>query len=136
MRIRDVSEYAGGGNETMIVRHGFDRRIFTFKSLLQDLRFLTLRFPQIILLLRDKKISRQFIEKIMTVVSAVNGCTYCSWFHARTAALSGISKEEVKSMLNLQFKADASDFELLGLLYAQHYAETNRNPSLRAALTW
>jgi len=31
-------------------------------------------------------------------------------------------------MLNLQFKADASDFELFGLLYAQHYAETDRNP--------
>jgi AhpD family alkylhydroperoxidase len=126
--IYNVNEYPGDGNETMIVRHGFERRILTFKSLLQDLKFLTLSFPQIVLLLRDEKITRQSVEKIMTVVSAVNGCTYCSWFHARTAALSGISKEEVKSMLNLQFEADASDFELLGLLYAQHYAETNRNP--------
>ena len=31
-------------------------------------------------------------------------------------------------MLNLQFHSDASDFEMLALLYAQHYAETNRNP--------
>ena len=30
-------------------------------------------------------------------------------------------------MLNLQFAADASDFEVVALLYAQHYAETNRN---------
>ncbi len=31
-------------------------------------------------------------------------------------------------MMNLQFQADASDFELIALLYAQHYAETNRKP--------
>ena len=31
-------------------------------------------------------------------------------------------------MLNLQFHTDASDFEIIGLLYAQHYAETDRKP--------
>ena len=31
-------------------------------------------------------------------------------------------------MLNLQFHADAADFQIPALLYAQHYAETNRNP--------
>ena len=64
----------------------------------------------------------------MTIVTAVNGCSYCTWFHAKQAVSSGISEEEVKNMLNLQFKADASEFELLGLLYSQHYAETNRKP--------
>lgn len=106
----------------------FDRRIFTFKLFLKDLKFLFIKFPRIISVLRDKEITRPFMEKIMSVVTAVNGCTYCTWFHANTAVSSGISKEEVKNMLNLQFEADASDFELLGLLYAQHYAETNRNP--------
>jgi predicted membrane protein len=41
---------------------------------------------------------------------------------------SGISETEVKNMLNLQFEADTSVFEVIALLYAQHYAETNRNP--------
>ena len=68
------------------------------------------------------------MEKIMTIVTAVNGCTYCSWFHAKQAVSSGISEDEVKNMLKLQFDADATDFEMLGLLYAQHYAETNRKP--------
>jgi hypothetical protein len=31
-------------------------------------------------------------------------------------------------MLNLQFQADATEFETIALLYAQHFAETNRNP--------
>jgi len=54
----------------------------------------------------------------MTVVTAVNGCTYCTWFHAKQAVTSGISEKEVKNMLNLLFEADASDFEVPALLYA------------------
>lgn len=78
--------------------------------------------------MKNKDISKSFMEKIMTVVTAVNGCAYCTWFHAKRAISTGISEKEVKNMLDLQFKADASDFEVSGLLYAQHYAETNRNP--------
>ena len=61
-------------------------------------------------------------------IDAVNGCVYCAWFHAKQAIESGISEAEVRNMLNLQFHADASEFELLALLYAQHFAETNRKP--------
>ncbi|MGB7294323.1 MAG: carboxymuconolactone decarboxylase family protein [Candidatus Aminicenantales bacterium] len=78
--------------------------------------------------MRNKEISRTFIEKIMTVTTAVNGCRYCAWFHAQRAVESGISQEEIRNMLNLQFQADASEFELIALLYAQHYAETDRKP--------
>ena len=90
--------------------------------------FLLGKTPQIIAALRNMEIGKSFMEKIMTIVTAVNGCTYCTWFHAKQAVSTGISEEEVKNMLNLQFKADASDYEIIGLLYAQHYAETNRNP--------
>lgn len=77
---------------------------------------------------RNKKISKAFTEKIMTVSTAVNGCVYCEWFHAKQAVTSGISEEEIKNMLDLQFQADASEFEVPGLLYTQHFAETSRNP--------
>lgn len=77
---------------------------------------------------KNKEISKAFFEKIMTVVTAVNGCVYCKWFHAKKAVQSGVSAKEVKELFNLQFNADANDFEMPGLLYAQHYAETNRNP--------
>jgi len=106
----------------------FDKKIYTPDLLFNDISFLLINFPTIIAALRNKQISKAFMEKIMTVVTAVNGCRYCEWFHAKQAVASGISEEEVKNMLNLQFKADASDFELFGLLYAQHYAETDRNP--------
>jgi AhpD family alkylhydroperoxidase len=114
--------------EGVKMKQKFERRIFTTGILLHDMKFLFSSMPKMISLARDEKITKVFIEKIMTVVTAVNGCTYCTWFHAQQAVASGISDEEIKNMLNLQFKADASDFELMALLYAQHFAETNRNP--------
>lgn len=106
----------------------FQKRIYTFGKLVGDTGFLVYHMPQVMGLLRDENINRAFIEKIMTVVTAVNGCTYCAWFHARQAVKSGLSEAEVRNLLNLQFQADASSFELFALCYAQHYAETNRNP--------
>lgn len=106
----------------------FDKKIFTAEIMAKDIGFLLLNSPKIIEVIRDKKITRVFIEKIMTVTTAVNGCVYCTWFHAKQAIESGISEEEVRNMLNLQFQADATEFETMALLYAQHFAETNRNP--------
>lgn len=73
----------------------------------------------------------------MMVVTAVNGCSYCSWFHARTSLGMGMDKKEVVALLNLQFDSDATDYEMVGLLYAQHYAETEKKPDndMRAKLS-
>ncbi|MEZ4909023.1 MAG: carboxymuconolactone decarboxylase family protein [Saprospiraceae bacterium] len=106
----------------------FDRKIFTAGSFFSDLYFLMSHFISIAKASKNEKISKAFIEKIMTVCTAVNGCVYCEWFHAKQAVKSGISESEVKNMINLQFHADASDFEIPALLYTQHFAETNRNP--------
>lgn len=94
----------------------------------KDIRFLLVNFPKIAAAMRDKKVTRAFNEKIMMVTTAVNGCIYCAWFHAKQAVESGISEEEVRKLLNLQFQADATGFEAMALLYAQHFAETDRNP--------
>jgi len=106
----------------------YDKKIFTAEILAKDLWFLTINSPKIFGVFRDKNISRTFIEKIMMVTTAVNGCIYCEWFHAKQAVESGISEAEVRNLLKLQFQADATEFETVALLYAQHFAETNRNP--------
>ncbi len=105
----------------------FDKKIFTFRLLLNDLAFLISNTRNISAAMRNKQLGKVFMEKVMSVVTAVNDCRYCTWFHAKKAAASGISEKEIKNMLNLQFHSDASDFEVPALLYAQHYAETNRN---------
>ena len=112
------------------IEKGFNKKIFTAKLFFSDLGFLIWNFPGIIAAMRNQKMTRTFIEKIMTVTSAVNGCIYCSWFHAKQAVNIGISEEEVKNMMELQFHADADEYELMALLYAQHFAETNRKPDL------
>ena len=112
------------------MRQYFDRKIYTGSLLFSDIGFLILKVPKIIKISKNKDINKAFIEKIMTVTTAVNGCTYCEWFHAKQALDSGISEDEIKNMMKLQFEADASDFEIMALLYAQHFAETNRMPTV------
>jgi len=110
------------------IKPGFDRRIYTASALIQDLAFLLSSTFNIRRAFRDENISRAFIEKIMAIITAVNGCVYCAWFHARQALESGLSEAEVSNLLKLQFQADASDDEIMALLYAQHYAESDRDP--------
>jgi len=106
----------------------FDKRIFSPRVLVADLGFLLSRAPAIGRAMRNPDIGRAFVEKIMIVVTAVNGCTYCSWFHARQAVAGGIANEEIRELFDLQFHASASERELPALLFAQHFAETNRHP--------
>jgi AhpD family alkylhydroperoxidase len=97
------------------MKASFDKKIYTFRLLLNDLVFLFRNTVNIFSAMRSKKLGKVFMEKVMTVVTAVNGCIYCTWFHAKQAVSSGISETEVKNMLNLQFEADTSDFEVTAL---------------------
>lgn len=106
----------------------YKKRIYSPELFMEDLAFLARNFPGIIAAMRNKQLGRSFMEKIMTVVTTINGCIYCSWFHANQAASSGISQEEIQDLFELQFQKKASEFELPALQYAQHYTETNRKP--------
>jgi AhpD family alkylhydroperoxidase len=106
----------------------FGKRIFTPESFFRDTWFLISNVHHIARAFGNTCIDKAFVEKIMTVITAVNGCVYCAWFHAKQAMASGIREEEVTNLFNLQFHADASHEELTALLYAKHYAETDRHP--------
>ena len=106
----------------------FDRKIYTFNLLLKDLCWLLSRFRRFSKAKKSERVDKAFIEKLMLVTTAVNECVYCAWFHAKMAVRSGIEKKEVNDMLNLQFNTDTSNYQTLALLYAQHFAETNRKP--------
>lgn len=106
----------------------YDKKIFSPVSFLRDSGFLISRAPALIRAMRNPDIGRVLTEKIMMVVTAVNGCSYCTWYHAKQAVTSGMNDDEIRDMFNLQFEASATEHELPALLFAQHYAETNRNP--------
>lgn len=76
---------------------------------------------------RKGLITKAFTEKIMLAVTQVNGCRYCSWFHTRVALSKGVSKTDIHKLLGGEFDG-ADEDEILALLYAQHYADTNGKP--------
>ncbi len=106
----------------------FNKKVFSFKVFFGDICFLITKMFEFRKLKKNEDINDSFQEKIMTVASVVNGCVYCKWFHAKQSVKVGISSEEVKKMMELQFNTVATDFELNALVFAQHYAETNRKP--------
>ena len=63
----------------------------------------------------------------MLAVTAVNGCRYCSYFHAKEALKAGLAEEELRQLL-VGLVDDAPAEELQALLYAQHWAETDGQP--------
>lgn len=68
-----------------------------------------------------------FRERLMLVVTAVNGCRYCSYAHARQGLSEGISEEEINLLAEQAFDDSPSE-QVSALLYAQHWAETNGCP--------
>lgn len=106
----------------------YDKKIFSPGILFRDLGFLISKVPAVARAMRNPDIGKVFTGKIMMVVTAVNGCTYCTWFHAQQAVTSGMSTDEIRNMFDLQFEASATEHELPALLFAQHYAETDRKP--------
>lgn len=111
-----------------MAKQKFTRRIYTSRVFFGDIGFMFSHASKIRKARKNPIINKQFIERIMTVSTAVNGCVYCEWFHVKEAAASGISEQEIKNMMNLQFQTEAPDFELPALEYTQHYAETGRHP--------
>ncbi len=73
-------------------------------------------------------ISSEFRERLMMVVTEVNGCRYCSSFHAKEALKSGISSEELKVLLAGEIPENAPSEEIPALVYAQHWAESDAQP--------
>ena len=63
------------------------------------------------------KLDKDFFERIMLAVTQVNGCPYCSYFHAQMALRSGMSNEEIKKLLQGEF-VDAPEEQLVALMFA------------------
>jgi len=105
----------------------FSKRIYTPRSLLQDFRDILDHFHEFRSAVRSRRIDQAFAEKIMLAVTAVSGCRYCSYGHARMALASGVSPEEVDLLLGGEV-GHASPEEAPALFFAQHYAESGGHP--------
>jgi len=108
--------------------HTFRRRTYhNLGQFLSDFRMMMSRRQEIRLLMRGEVISHSFRERLMLVVTQVNGCRYCSYAHAREALSKGISQQEIEALGEGMFE-DSPPEEVPALLYAQHWAEADGDP--------
>jgi len=76
-------------------------------------------------------ISPAFRERLMLAVTAVYGCRYCSYFHAKRGLRSGVDGEEAVALLAGSLEICPPE-EAVALLYAQHWSESNATPDPEA----
>ncbi|NCC78367.1 MAG: carboxymuconolactone decarboxylase family protein, partial [Clostridia bacterium] len=76
---------------------------------------------------RKKIVDQKFIERLMLATTEVNGCEVCSYAHTQMALKEGFTREEISSFLSGS-EAFVKEEEAIGILYAQHVADTMGNP--------
>ena len=102
----------------------FNRRIYpNVSAFFADFRAIMAQRDQMRPLMRGEIISGAFRERLMLAVTAVNGCRYCSFAHARQALVEGLQPAEIEALQD-GILEDCPSNELTALLYAQHWAET------------
>jgi len=105
----------------------FNKRIYTFPAFKADVRLIFDHMDDLRKASRSGRISKAFTEKLMLVVSQVNGCRYCSYGHSRAALAAGVSESELQSLLALELEVFSPD-EVTALTFAQHYADVKGEP--------
>ena len=111
----------------------FNRRIYhSWGQFWQDMRFPLRNRPKIRAAMRGGLVSFAFRERLMLSVTAVNGCRYCSYFHAKEAVKAGLPEAELRNLLHGIADETTPAEELPALLYAQHWAESNAQPDPEA----
>jgi len=106
----------------------FNKKSYTLHLFLKDIKQLIRNFPHMKSAFAFERISKQFAERIMLAVTAVNDCEYCIYGHSGSSIKSGVDDEEVISIMNLEYNASSFD-EIVALNFAKHYAEANSRPT-------
>jgi AhpD family alkylhydroperoxidase len=111
---------------------GFNKRTYkSLKELIKDLCFPIKNRKRLREVRNKGLLSPAFQERLMLAVTSVEGCRYCSYFHAKLALKGGVSQEEISKLLSGDVE-DCPEEEVLAVLYAQHWAESNACPDQEA----
>jgi AhpD family alkylhydroperoxidase len=106
----------------------FKRRLYpSVGDFMADLRATMGRPRQMRAVMRGDSLDPAFRERLMLAVTAVNGCRYCSYYHARQALMVGIGPEEAEA-LAAGVMDNCPPEQLPAMLYAQHWAESDARP--------
>lgn len=97
-------------------------------ELLSDLSAILSKRWKVKQVLRGDLVSAVFRERLMLVVTQINDCRYCSWFHASQAFSVGVSEKDIDLLQTGIIPDGTPPSELTALNYARHWAERNANP--------
>ncbi len=104
------------------MEYKYNKRLFSF---IEFMKILDLSTYSIVKHRKDLKlISKSFRSNIMLSVTEVNGCFYCSYYHTKIAYETGITEDELESLLSGNLKVVKKE-EHIALLFAQHYADVD-----------
>ncbi len=116
----------------VVTRSAFKRRHYKrIGEIANDVRAILRRRDRMRALMRGETLSSQFRERLMLVVTEVNACRYCSYYHARQALVEGLTTDEVQALTQGEFDASPPE-ERPAMLYAQHWAEADGEPDPEA----
>lgn len=93
----------------------------------RDVRFFIRDRDKIRGVMKGELVSHAFRSRLMLAVTAVNGCRYCAYYHAKEAIKAGVPDAEMRNLLH-GVAEDAPADELPAILYAQHWAESDGKP--------
>ena len=79
----------------------FNKRIYSLPTFTADVKNIFDHMDALRRAARGGRVSRAFAEKIMMVVTSVNGCRYCSYGHSRAALAAGIPESELQKIMAL-----------------------------------
>ncbi len=100
---------------------------------LRDVRFLIGNRSLVKAAMQSGAISFGFRERLMMVVTEVNGCRYCTWYHSAQSIKAGLSDDELRDLLAGQIPEGAPADEVPALVYARHWAQSNGMPDPQAS---
>jgi AhpD family alkylhydroperoxidase len=106
----------------------FKKRTYkNLKEVFRDLWFPIRNRKRLKEVMNKGSISDAFRERLMLAVTAVDGCRYCSYFHAKQALKSGVTTAEISQLLSGDVD-NCPEEETVAVIYAQHWAETDAHP--------
>jgi len=105
----------------------FNKRIYNPQTFTADVKNIFDHMDDLRKAARSGRVSHAFAEKIMMVVTSVNGCRYCSYGHSRAALAAGIPESELQKIMALEL-GTFPESEAVALTFAQHYAESCCKP--------
>jgi AhpD family alkylhydroperoxidase len=108
------------------------RRYTSLSQAWRDIRYIGRNHAALRSAVHGDLVSPAFRERVMLAVTQVNGCRYCSYVHSRLALRSGVSLQELADWAKGGIPEDTPDYEVVAVLYAQHWTESDACPDAGA----